>query len=251
MAERCTARVPGVGLSYEVSGPPDAAPLLLLAGLGEGAVDWAPVAPEFARDHRVYALDLRGHGHSGRPGRYSLELMRDDVRAFLDAVGADRVRIVAHSMGGVVAHLLAAAEPERVTRLVLEDVPLPRPRTPPPLVRPAGEPPFDWEMVVAVRRQLDTPPAHWRDGLGSITARTLVVAGGPLSHVPQDGVAELARRIPGARLLPLPVGHLIHRDAPREFAREVRAFLTDRADPASPERPGGRASGPETPAAGP
>ncbi|MYT71933.1 MULTISPECIES: alpha/beta hydrolase [unclassified Streptomyces] len=225
MPERRTVRVAGILLSYEVSGPPDAVPLLLLHGLGEGAADWAAVAPAFARDHRVYALDLRGHGHSDRPGRYSLELMRDDVRAFLDALGLDRVRIVAHSMGGVVAHLLAAAEPERVTRLVLEDVPLPRPRTPPPLVRPDGDLAFDWEMVVQVRRQLDTPPAQWLERLGAITAETLVIAGGPLSHVPQDGVAELARRIPGGRLVTLPVGHLVHRDAPEEFAAEVRAFL--------------------------
>ncbi|MER5948546.1 alpha/beta fold hydrolase [Streptomyces sp. NPDC001904] len=225
MPERRTVRVAGIRLSYEVSGPPDAVPLLLLHGLGEGAADWAPVAPAFARDHRVHALDLRGHGHSDRPGRYSLELMRDDVTAFLDALGIDRTRIVAHSMGGVVAHLLAAAEPERVTRLVLEDVPLPRPRTPPPLVRPDGELSFDWEMLVQVRPQLDTPPAHWLEQLGAITAETLVVAGGPLSHVPQDGVAELARRIPGGRLLTLPVGHLVHREAPEEFAAEVSAFL--------------------------
>ncbi|MFD8569307.1 alpha/beta fold hydrolase [Streptomyces sp. NPDC059639] len=225
MTERRTVRVAGVRLSYEVSGPPDAVPLLLLPGLGEGAADWAPVAPAFARDHRVYALDLRGHGRSDWPGQYSLELMRDDVAAFLDAAGLDRVRVVAHSMGGVVAFLLAAAEPGRVARLVLEDVPLPRPRTPPPLVRPEGDLAFDWEMVVAVRQQLDTPPAHWLERLGDITAETLVVAGGPLSHVPQDGVAELARRIPGGRLLTLPVGHLIHRDAPEEFATEVCAFL--------------------------
>ncbi|WP_353946553.1 alpha/beta fold hydrolase [Streptomyces sp. HUAS MG91] len=215
----------GIRLSYEVSGPPDAVPLLLLHGLGEGAADWAPVAPAFARDHRVYALDLPGHGHSDWPGRYSLELMRDDVAAFLDALGLDRTRVVAHSMGGVVAHLLAAAEPERVTRLVLEDVPLPRPRTPPPLVRPDGELGFDWEMLVQVRPQLDTPPAHWLERLGAITAGTLVVAGGPLSHVPQDGVAELARRIPGGRLLTIPVGHLVHKEAPEEFAAEVGAFL--------------------------
>ncbi|MEU6843822.1 alpha/beta hydrolase [Streptomyces sp. NPDC046716] len=225
MPERRTVRVSGISLSYEVSGPPDAVPLLLLHGLGEGAADWAQVAPEFARDHRVYALDLRGHGQSDWPDRYSLELMRDDVTAFLDALGLDRVRVVAHSMGGVVACLLAAAAPERVTRLVLEDVPLPRPRTPPPLVRPDGDLAFDWEMVVAVRRQLDTPPAHWADLLAAITAETLVVAGGPLSHVPQDGVAELARRIPGGRLLTVPVGHLVHREAPEEFVTEVRAFL--------------------------
>ncbi len=221
--------VAGLRLSYVVSGPPDAEPLVLLHGLGEGADDWATVAPVFARDHRVYALDLRGHGRSGWPGRYSLELMRADVAGFLDALGLDRVRMVGHSMGGVVAWLLAAAAPDRVELLVLEEAPLPRPRTPAPLVRPDGELPFDWGMVVAVRRQLDTPPADWLERLGDITAETLVVAGGPSSHVPQDGVAELADRIPGGRLLTIPAGHLVHAARPEAFTAAVSAFLSGRA----------------------
>ncbi|MBO1330357.1 alpha/beta fold hydrolase [Streptomyces sp. VRA16 Mangrove soil] len=225
-----TAHVAGLRLSYEVTGPVDAPPLVLLHALGESAGDWAPVVPAFARDHRVHALDLRGHGRSAWPGTYSLELMRADVAGFLDALGLDRIRLVGHSMGGVVAQLFAAAQPERVTRLVLEDAPLPRPRTPPPLVRPEGELSFDWEMVVAVRRQLDSPPAAWLDGLGRITADTLVIGGGPPSHVPQDGVAELAERIPGGRLLTIPAGHLIHQAEPEAFAAAVSRFLDGRAD---------------------
>ncbi|MCQ0000565.1 alpha/beta fold hydrolase [Streptomyces sudanensis] len=62
-------------------------------------------------------------------------------------------------------------------------------------------------------------------GLGAITAETLVVAGGPGSHVPQEGVAELARRIPGGRMVTIPVGHLVHRAAPEAFTGAVSAFL--------------------------
>jgi pimeloyl-ACP methyl ester carboxylesterase len=53
-----------------------------------------------------------------------------------------------------------------------------------------------------------------------------VVAGGPASHISQDGVAELARRIPGARLVTLPVGHMIHDEVPEEFTRTVVRFLS-------------------------
>ncbi|MFD5428461.1 alpha/beta fold hydrolase [Streptomyces sp. NPDC127084] len=43
--------------------------------------------------------------------------------------------------------------------------------------------------------------------------------------MPQDGLADLASRIPGGRLVSIPVGHLIHRAAPRAFAEAVSAFL--------------------------
>ncbi|MBV2354167.1 alpha/beta fold hydrolase [Streptomyces sp. J2-1] len=200
-------------------------PLVLLHALGESGADWDGIAPALARDRRVYALDLRGHGRSGRAETYSLELMRDDVLGFLDVQGLARVDLVGHSLGGFVACLVAQERPGRVRRLALEDVPAPRPREAGVLVRPEGELDFDWDMVVAVRGQLDRPEAAWREGLARVTATSLVIGGGPGSHVPQEGVAELAELIPDARLVTVPVGHLVHRAAPEEFLRIVTAFL--------------------------
>lgn len=225
--EQASVEAGGIRLAYRVSGPPGAPPLVLLHALGEGAADWGGVAPAFARDRRVYALDLRGHGRSDWPGAYSLPLMRDDVLGFLDALGLERVDVVAHSMGGLVACLLAAKCPARVRRLVLEDVaaPLPRERSVP--VRPEGELAFDWDMALAVRRRIDEPDPRWLADLGRISARTLVLGGGPRSHLPQERVAELARRIPDARCVTIPVGHLIHAAAPEQFTAPVREFLGD------------------------
>ncbi len=225
MAEHHILTVNGVRLAYRTAGPEEGDPLVLLPALGATADDWAPVQDALAPERRVYALDLRGHGRSGRTAEYSLELMRDDVLGFLDALGLDRVDLAGHSMGAVVAHLVAQSAPHRVVRLVLEDVPAPLPREPAPPVRPEGELDFDWDMVLAVRPQLDRPDPAWLEGLGRITAPTLVVAGGPDSHVPQDGIAELVRRIPDARMTTIPVGHLVHAAAPEEFVREVAAFL--------------------------
>ncbi|MCG0284236.1 alpha/beta hydrolase [Streptomyces sp. PSAA01] len=225
MADHCSVELAGIRLAYQVSGPPDAPPLVLLHALGEDATDWDVVAPVLARSRRVYALDLRGHGRSDWPGDYSLELMRADVLAVLDELALGQVELVGHSMGGIVAYLIASDQPRRVARLVLEDVGAPRPRRPTTPAKPEGEPAFDWEMVLAIRKQIDTPDPVWWERLAGITAETLVVAGGPGSHVPQDGVAELAHRIPGGRMVTIPVGHLIHSADPKAFTEAVSRFL--------------------------
>ncbi|MFD9521755.1 alpha/beta fold hydrolase [Streptomyces sp. NPDC059979] len=226
--------VNGVRLAYRAAGPEEGDPLVLLPALGEGADDRALVRDALARERRVYALDLRGHGRSARTAEYSLELMRDDVLGFLDALGLDRADLVGRAAGAVVAHLVAQAAPHRVVRLVLEDVPAPLPREPvEPLapaapaapVRPDGDLDVGRDAVLAVGRQLDRPDPAWLEGLGRITAPTLVVVGGQAGHVPQDGVAELVRRIPDARMTTIPVGHLVHAAAPEAFVREVAAFL--------------------------
>ena len=215
----------GPRLAYRVWGTPGAPPLVLLHGLGEGGADWDGVAPAFARHYRVYAPDLRGHGRSDRPGDYSVELMEADVLGFLDALQLDRVDLIGHSMGGLVGYLLAGDHPGRVRRLILEDVAALRPRERGAPERPEGELPFDWEMVLAIRGQIDSPDPGWLDRLGRITAGTLVIAGGAGSHVPQDWVAELARRIPGARIETIEAGHMIHVTEAKAFTRAALTFL--------------------------
>ena len=57
-----------------------------------------------------------------------------------------------------------------------------------------------------------------------------VVAGGPRSHAPQDGIAESARLIPGGHLVTIPVGHLVHDAAPEAFTEVVASFLLPEED---------------------
>jgi 3-oxoadipate enol-lactonase len=215
----------GIRLAYQVSGSPDAPPMVLLHALGDRGAGWAPVTAQFAERFRVFALDLRGHGDSDWPGTYSFQLMADDVLGALDQLGLGTVTLVGHSMGGAVSYLLAMQRPERVERLVVEDAPPPFRRDRPLPARPAGPLDFDWAVVPAIVGQVNEgDPAAW-DGLGAITAPTLLIGGGPDSHIPQDKLAAVAARIPCCELVTIPAGHEVHAARPAEFVSVVLSWL--------------------------
>ncbi|WP_433393600.1 alpha/beta fold hydrolase [Micromonospora sp. KLBMP9576] len=223
--------VGGVVIAYRVAGAETDPPMVLLHGLGDDERDWHRVLPALADRHRAYALDLRGHGRSDRPGRYSFELMRDDVLGFLDALGIARCVLVGHSMGGTVAILLAEAAPHRLTHLVLEDVAAPRPGDfdRPPLTPPGTPTPFDFAAVNAIRAQLNDPDPAWWDRTAAVDVPTLVIGGGPGSTIPQRLLAEMVDRMPDAALVTVEAGHHVHASRPAEFLAAVDGFLTARA----------------------
>jgi len=138
---------------------------------------------------------------------------------FLDALDLNRVNLIGHSLGGAVAYLIAEAEPGRVPQLVLEEPPPPLPATPPRDVpaRPDGPLSFDWRVVDAITAQRNHPDPAWWEDLTRITARTLVIAGGPSSHLPQDQLAALAHRIPDATHVTIDAGHNVHAKRPDSF----------------------------------
>ena len=217
----------GVRIAYEVTGGRDAPAMVLLHALGQRRSSWAAVTPRFAERFRVYALDLRGHGHSDWPGEYSLQLMCDDVLGVLDELGLDTVTLVGHSMGGAVAYLLAIQHPERVQRLIVEDAAPPFPRNGTLPVRPRAALNFDWAVAASIVEQRNVgDPAAW-NGLGNISAPTLLIGGGSQSHIPQDKLEEVAERIPHCRLVTLPAGHNVHTSCPSRFADVVLDWLAD------------------------
>ena len=222
-----SVRVNGIRLAYRRFGAPQSPPVVLLHGLGETSANWDEIATVLAADHAVYALDLRGHGNSDRTDSYGLAAMRDDVIGFLALLQLSPVALIGHSMGGVVAYLVAQEWPAAISRLVLEDPLPPLPSDPPRAVPPRPEGPleFDWAAVEALMPERNDPPEQWWTRLSEITAPTLVLGGGPDSHIPQDRLAKLAERIPDARLCTIAAGHYIHNGRPQEFLAEVRPFL--------------------------
>ena len=102
--EHVVAARDGTRLHAETYGPADAPPVVLVHGWTCALRFWRLQAHDLARDHRVIAYDLRGHGRSGSPdgGDWSLDAMGDDLQAVLEALAGDRPALVAgHSLGAM------------------------------------------------------------------------------------------------------------------------------------------------------
>lgn len=112
------------GLSMHVAEAGDGPPLLLLHGWPQHWWMWRKVIPSLAETWRVIAPDLRGLGWTDAPeGDYSKQRLADDVLGLLDALGLDRVGVVGHDWGAVVAQLMAVKAPERVSAALILSVP--------------------------------------------------------------------------------------------------------------------------------
>jgi 3-oxoadipate enol-lactonase len=249
-----------VRIAWEEQGA--GAPVLLLHGLGYTRQGWGPLRELLARRYRVLSYDNRGIGESEiPPGPYTVAELADDAVDVLDAAGAERAHVIGASLGGMVAQLLAAEQPERVERLVLVGTtpggagayPLPQ-QTLALMAEAASLPPEVAlrrfvenalapgsrlvDEVFAYRQQHPPDPAGWAaqaaagatwdaDGrLGQIAAPTLVVAGTADAVVDPRNAQLLADAIPGAKLeLIDDAGHLPFWERAEEFAALVERFL--------------------------
>jgi pimeloyl-ACP methyl ester carboxylesterase len=96
-------------------------PALLVHGLAGHAEEWSETAEWLCETRHVFALELRGHGHSEtRPADVSPTALRDDVCFALDRIGAPAL-LLGQSLGGRIAILAAAARPDLVECLVVAE----------------------------------------------------------------------------------------------------------------------------------
>jgi pimeloyl-ACP methyl ester carboxylesterase len=109
---------------YFVEGPAAGTPLVLIPGQTMPWESYTKVLPALAKRFHVFALDVRGHGKSGRtPGAYTLHAMGRDVAALLRGVVKEPAVVSGNSSGGVIAVAAAVECPELVRAVVPEDPP--------------------------------------------------------------------------------------------------------------------------------
>ena len=114
------AIVDGVRLTYDDDG--DGVPIVCLHAIGHGASDFRRLRARLRGRHRVIALDWPGQGRSGADhAPPSAARYADLLGGLLDALALPRVILIGNSIGGAAAIRYAAAHPERVDRLVLEN----------------------------------------------------------------------------------------------------------------------------------
>ena len=108
----------GIDIYYEVQG--EGEPLVMIPYLAADQACYAFQVADYQKHFTCYTVDLRGAGQSSKPdGRYTTELLADDVAAFMPAAGLERAHIWGLSLGAATGMWLAAKHPDRVASLSL------------------------------------------------------------------------------------------------------------------------------------
>ncbi len=225
------ARHGAVEVAYEVEGPSDGEPLLLVMGLGLQMLFWPDGfrAELTGRGFRVARFDNRDVGlstHLGALGApspldlavrrgpgYALADMAGDAVAVLDALGWESAHVVGVSLGGMIAQTVATAHPRRVRSLTsISSTPSPRVGRPRPramvslLRRPAADREAAAQQVVEVFRVIGSPAyPHDEDWLREVARQSYDRAHDPAGVRRQlAAIVSAADRRPALRGLRVP-----------------------------------------------
>jgi len=255
----------GVQIAYEVYGPQDAEPVVMIHGLGADARGWALQRFPFGRRYRCIAIDNRGVGRSDKPpGPYDLEVMSEDVLAVMDAEGVESAHLIGTSMGGIIAQIIAVSHPERVRSLVLAATACRQHPWRRELflewrrevsnggMNGLSEGALEWLIGPRLRKRfgvwlnllarimlqstpepfcaqldaIDNVDPSWSERIREIQAPTLVIVGSQDALTPVGDSEELAELIPKAELVVIGgAAHGLMVESPNAFNTRVLEFL--------------------------
>jgi pimeloyl-ACP methyl ester carboxylesterase len=261
--------VDGVRTRVRIEGPDDAPALIMVHGFSHSLESWDAWADALSADYRVVRMDLPGHGLTGPDpqARYSVPQTVEFLDGLMGALEIDRATLIGNSLGGLVAWRQAAANPDRVDRLVLlspggfsingvteDPVPVPMgvqfylTQAPQPIITaatgalygdPSAMPPGTAERVLELMRgdgvgqamverlRVFTLPEPGAD-LAQVQAPTLIMWGEADVIIPPAHGPQFATAIPDARLITYPgLGHVVHEEAPASTLADLRAFLVE------------------------
>lgn len=219
--------------------------ILLHGGLGHADV-WGFQLPALA-SYRVIALDSRGHGRSTKTSEpLSYSTMANDVIAVMDKLGVARAAIVGWSDGAIIGIHLAMTQPTRVSRVVAFGANVTKAGYRPEFAE--GKPnaaigkyieqmTADYtRMAVEVEKTMTAvgelysrEPAYTPEQLARITVPILIIDGDHDEAIRPEHNAEMARWIPGAKLVMLEgLSHFALWQDPQRFNEQMTSFLADR-----------------------
>jgi len=93
--------------------------IVFIHGYSGALGDWREVLERLPKEYHAYALDLRGHGQSEKPGSYRLNEIVEDIYAFSRELGIGQFFYVGHSLGGKIGYQFALDHPEVLKAMVL------------------------------------------------------------------------------------------------------------------------------------
>jgi 3-oxoadipate enol-lactonase len=257
----------GIGMHYTLNGPASAQVITLSHSLATNLAMWEPQLTALAARYRVLRYDTRGHGQTDAPqGAYSLDMLAEDVRSLLAALGIERTHFIGLSMGGMIGQVLALRHAGMLRSLTLCDT---SSRVPPeakpmwderirvaetqgmePHVEPTigrwFTPPFaakNPRIVESVRAMIrQTTPQGYvgcchaikaldlTDRLSAVAVPTLIVVGEDDPGTPVAASRAIHERVAGSELVVLKsASHLSNIEQPEAFTKALLDFLGRRA----------------------
>jgi pimeloyl-ACP methyl ester carboxylesterase len=97
-------------------------PLIIVHGLYGASNNWVSIARELSNNYEVFVVDQRNHGESPHDEVHTYDVMREDLREFMDKQKIDSAIFMGHSMGGKTVMSFAMEYPERVDSLLVVDI---------------------------------------------------------------------------------------------------------------------------------
>lgn len=212
------------------------------------------LAKDLVPGRRVVALDQRGHGHSSHASTYTRQDYLSDLEGFFAELKvSEPVVLLGNSLGGINALQFAARHPDLVRALILEDIAVEvntdigfvrawsgsfptrdelaarvGPRMLPYLEDSFRLSPDGWRLAFdpedMVRSQESLKGQYWQEWL-STTFPILIIRGSDSLVTTRDQLEDMTRRRANTIFVELKGGHVVHRDNPDAFARELQLFL--------------------------
>jgi pimeloyl-ACP methyl ester carboxylesterase len=238
----------------------------MLHGIGRVAHSFDHIAPHFTARYHVIAMDMRGHGDSAwsPEGAYLVEDYVKDLEAVVEQLNLHGLTLLGNSTGGRVVQVYAGLHPDRMARLVVEDVgPERTNEIASAFARRVQQEDKGWasedELLASLMKNskisedLQRNYAHFgskvrEDGrvvwkrdpnlvkgfvptelwqyVRKIKCPTIYILGGASSIVPPATQKELKDTLPSVEIVTMPgLGHYPHVESPEEYLKIVTAFL--------------------------